>query len=245
MKPKVFIGSSSEGLSIANAIHSNLTRQAECTVWDKGVFIPSTSTLSSLINTLRTSDFGIFVFSPDDITIMREMTNPTVRDNVIFELGLFIGRLGAERCYFLVPENAGTMHLPSDLAGITPLVYENNRSDGNLTAALNPACMQIGNQLEKLKSFQDVNITSDAAPIQKPKDTVRRTPKKVSSKEVTEGVTIESYGKGYLVKGNTKPHKEKIKENGGKWNGSLQGWIISPSMLSSLKAAIPSASMIS
>src|SRR4051812_35964216 len=104
MKPKIFIGSSREGLAIANAIHSNLTSETECTVWKDGVFQPSSSTLIDLMRILRTSDFAIFVFSPDDVSMMRDNTDKVVRDNVLFELGLFIGRLGPERCFFLVPD---------------------------------------------------------------------------------------------------------------------------------------------
>ncbi|WP_158941170.1 nucleotide-binding protein [Burkholderia sp. S171] len=103
MKPKIFIGSSREGIPIANAIHSNLTDDAECTVWKDGVFQPSSSTLFDLMGILRVSDFAIFVFSPDDVSIMRSAVDQVVRDNVLFELGLFIGRLGQERCFFLVP----------------------------------------------------------------------------------------------------------------------------------------------
>lgn len=100
MKPKVFIGSSREGITIANAIHANLTYEAECTVWKDGVFQPSSSTLVDLMRILRNSDFAIFVFSPDDVSIMRDNMDQVVRDNVLFELGLFIGRLGQERCFF-------------------------------------------------------------------------------------------------------------------------------------------------
>ena len=46
----------------------------------------------------------------------------TVRDNVILELGLFIGQIGLERTYFLIPEKE-KLHIASDLIGLTPLTY--------------------------------------------------------------------------------------------------------------------------
>lgn len=65
MKPKIFIGSSREGVHIADAVHANLTYDAECTVWKDGVFQLSQNTLADLVRVLRDSDFGVFVFSPD------------------------------------------------------------------------------------------------------------------------------------------------------------------------------------
>ncbi len=81
MKPKVFIGSSVEGLSVAYAIQQNLTRDAEPTVWDQGVFELSRTTIESLTASLDASDFGVFVFSPDDVVTMRGKENNAVRDN--------------------------------------------------------------------------------------------------------------------------------------------------------------------
>lgn len=257
MKPKVFIGSSREGLPIANAIHTNLTRQAECTVWANGVFQLSANTLSDLIRVLRDSDFGIFIFSPDDLTIMRDALNSAVRDNVIFELGLFIGRLGAERCFFLVPEDSADLRLPSDLAGITPGVYESGRSDGNWMAALNPACMQITLQMDKLKTFQDVIVGtagfgSGAADLGKRKGVKLEKKKDInpSLKSTSSGkagtgdndgssITAEKYKQAYLIKGDTKPIKEKLKELGARWNQGLGGWIIPAGKLDEFTTAIP------
>jgi predicted nucleotide-binding protein len=38
MKPKTFIGSSTEAIHIAEAIHAELQKDVECTVWTHGVF---------------------------------------------------------------------------------------------------------------------------------------------------------------------------------------------------------------
>ncbi len=149
MKPKIFIGSSVEGLSVAYAIQQNLTHDAESTVWDQGIFELSLTTIESLTNAVECSDFGIFVFSADDITIMRGNENSTIRDNVIFEFGLFVGRLGRDRVFFITPDN-NDFHLPTDLLGVTPGKYNPTREDGSLQAATGPACNQIRQVIKSL-----------------------------------------------------------------------------------------------
>jgi hypothetical protein len=103
MKPRLFIGSSSENLEVAYAVQENLEAVAEVTVWTQGVFNPSKYNLESLADALFETDFGVFVFAPNDVTSMRGQERATVRDNVVFELGMFVGRLGRERCFILVP----------------------------------------------------------------------------------------------------------------------------------------------
>lgn len=149
MKPKIFIGSSVEGLSAAYSIQQNLTHDADVTVWDQGVFELSKTTIESLLEVLSKSDFGIFVFSPDDVSVIRKENKNVVRDNVIFEFGLFIGKLGRDRVFFVVPSGL-EFHLPTDLLGITPGKYDPNREDKSLQAATGPVCHQIRLQLKKL-----------------------------------------------------------------------------------------------
>jgi hypothetical protein len=149
MKPKAFIGSSREGLDIANAIHTALTKDAECTVWNAGVFGLSGNTLGSLMEHARASDFGIFVFSPDDTAEIRGQRLLVARDNVLYELGLFSGYLEPGRCYFALPDGV-PVHIPSDLAGITSGTYEASRVDENWIAAVTPFCNQIRTKIRAL-----------------------------------------------------------------------------------------------
>jgi hypothetical protein len=151
MKPKLFIGSSSESLDVAYAVQENLEHVAEVTVWTQGLFDLSNYTLDSLLDALDTAHFGLFVFAPDDVTTVRGTAASTVRDNVVFELGLFVGRLGRERNFLLIPKGQEkTFRLPTDLLGLTPALYDAERQDQNLQAALGPACSKISRAIGKI-----------------------------------------------------------------------------------------------
>ena len=104
MKPRIFIGSSAERLNISYAIQENLEYDAQTTVWTQGIFQLSSNALDDLINALKDFDFAIFIFHPDDVLKIRDQTYKTIRDNLIFELGLFMGRLGKDHVYcVLIP----------------------------------------------------------------------------------------------------------------------------------------------
>jgi len=143
MKPTLFIGSSGESLEIAHAMQENLEVDFEVTVWDQDVFHLTYTALESLDRALMRVRFGAFVFAADDIVYSRHVKYKTARDNVIFELGLFMGRLGKENCFIVVPRQSPQIKLPSDLAGITCAYYETTRADHNLKAALTPPCNKI------------------------------------------------------------------------------------------------------
>ena len=149
MKPRLFIGSSLESVNIAYALQQNLHHSAEVTVWNQGVFQLSITAVESLVNVLDTCDFGMFVFSPDDVIKIRGTEEPAVRDNAVFELGLFVGRLGRERSFILIPDNVKDLHIPTDLIGMTPAVYEAGRSDSNLQAGTAPACHTISETMKR------------------------------------------------------------------------------------------------
>jgi predicted nucleotide-binding protein len=148
-KPALFIGSSSEGLDVARAISHSLRDAAEVTVWNEAVFAPGQGTLETLVNALERFDFSILVMTPDDVVEVRDSKVLSARDNVLFELGLFMGRLGRSRT-FVVCSDAPNMNLPSDLAGVTVLRFESARSDNNRVAAVGSASFQVREAIRTL-----------------------------------------------------------------------------------------------
>lgn len=167
-KPQVFIASSVEGLPVADAINSNLDHDTYPTLWRAGTFRLGSSTIDDLVKKSSAVDFAVFVFTPDDLAQIRESEKHVVRDNVLFELGLFIGALGKERCYIVSPRDTD-MHLPSDLLGVTRATYVSGRPDGDIESALNAACKQIKDEIKRhgpisrLTSQQNSDMTRHIA----------------------------------------------------------------------------------
>ena len=144
--PVLFIGCSAESLSMGEAIKAGLSH-AKVTVhlWTDNVFQPSTFTLESLENELAESDFAALVLAPDDLVTSRDATVPAPRDNVVFELGLFIGALGHTRTFLIRPFDAD-IKIPTDLAGFIPLTYSLNR-ESEPCAAVTSLCTQLINAI--------------------------------------------------------------------------------------------------
>jgi predicted nucleotide-binding protein len=120
-EPSVFIGSSSEQLETARAIKQGLGSDVQAVVWDEADFALNESAFGALSKMAERFDFAVFVFDADDVAQIRRAEVRTVRDNVVFELGLFIGRLGRGRAFWITAEGTAAPHISTDLAGITRL----------------------------------------------------------------------------------------------------------------------------
>lgn len=120
MKPRIFIGSSTEGLPVAQRIKSYFEPNYECYIWNDGIFKFNEGFLETLLKSASLFDFGFMVFAADDISRIRKKEYKTTRDNVLFEYGLFLGRVGIDRAYVLKEDS---VKIPSDLAGVTLLSY--------------------------------------------------------------------------------------------------------------------------
>ncbi len=169
--PKVFIASSSEALDVANSAHTllqgKLAGVAEVSPWPEQFQLTKTY-IESLEQLLLDSDFAVLVLTPDDLTDSREIKRRSPRDNVIFELGLFFGRLGRERCFllqrhdrdlkppgffgrlgrFLLQRHDRDLKLPSDLDGIEPAKFSFSGT-ADIESALDSPCSRIATAIHQ------------------------------------------------------------------------------------------------
>ncbi|CAA0159127.1 STING domain-containing protein [Tenacibaculum maritimum] len=125
MRKRVFIGSSSEELGTAKIVKEILDKDFDVviwneSVWDKSVFKLNQNFLTDLLSATLKFDYGILIGSPDDKVEVRGKEYLQARDNVLFELGLFIGRLGIDKCAFLVSDD---VKIPTDFGGIKLSMY--------------------------------------------------------------------------------------------------------------------------
>jgi CRP/FNR family cyclic AMP-dependent transcriptional regulator len=139
--PKLFIISSSEAKPIAYSVRDALKRDVLCKIWDDGVFFAGGYPLEALEREVAASDFALAIAEADDISISRRRKAPTVRDNVLFELGLFMGTLTRYRAILAHPK-IKNLKLPSDFQGLTAIQYEPGNG-ATLDARVAPMCDKI------------------------------------------------------------------------------------------------------
>lgn len=133
-RPSMFIGSSVEKLAVVDPVLLGLRYDdLELHPWTNS-FRPSRYTVDDLVAELSVCDFATFVFAPDDRTQSRGKIKPAVRDNVVFEVGLFMGILGRERVFLLRPRRQD-LNLPSDLTGLKTVDYTIENDKPNVAAA--------------------------------------------------------------------------------------------------------------
>lgn len=243
---QVFIGSSAEGLQIAKNLQAELEASPDCVVhrWDIGTFDPGSITLDALIAKANRVDFAILVATGEDTLTTRGMEMAAVRDNIVFEFGLFLGALGRERVYLL---SVGDAKLPSDLSGLTRLVYQ-KRSDGNIRAGLNDAVLRAQDVMRKYgprKSRIQPNRREDASALVEKivHDALATTPEgKVLPTQISTAKRQEPEKTSYEVSPNSlatahKEHVLKALDDEIKWlcsNATDQGWLViknNPTML--------------
>jgi hypothetical protein len=158
-RPRLFLGSSSEGREVARNLQAELGSVCEFVRWDQSVFEPGGYTLDSLITTAASVDFAVLVATPDDTTASRGETKPSARDNIVLEFGLFAGALGRERTYLLA---TGDLKLPTDVLGLTRLPYH---LQPNHRAAVTDAALQVEERVRNLGPLARGSGPGDAGPL--------------------------------------------------------------------------------
>ena len=139
---KLFIASSTEALPVASEIQAGLSKDpVAVTLWSEGVFGASDFSLEALERAAEEADFAVLVFSADDKLLSRGQELDAPRDNVVFELGLFIGAIGRKRTFIVLPQNT-KIKIPTDLLGITPITYAVGDPE-NPSSKIGPICTEL------------------------------------------------------------------------------------------------------
>lgn len=139
-KIRVFMISSAEGLEIARLVQNALAHDDFLVeVWTDGVFRIADYPLEALERAIEASDFAVAIAHEDDVTVSRGQRWPAPRDNVIFELGMFLGRLGRHRAILMEPVDQAVKK-PSDMSGVTTVRYRYEKRSTDAVALIAPAC---------------------------------------------------------------------------------------------------------
>jgi nitrous oxidase accessory protein NosD len=130
--PTMFIGSSAESKVLTEELTARLRAAGivEVLPW-YDAFELGYATVEDLVRRLDEVDFAAFFLTADDRLDHRGVLLDAPRDNVVFELGLFMGRLNRDRAFLLTerkPERPEwQVKIPSDLAGVMRVMFTRQR----------------------------------------------------------------------------------------------------------------------
>ncbi len=135
-KPKLFVTSMAEGHPIAEVLEAGLLDAADVTLWREEISTPSSPAFEKLVDASGDFDFAVFVLLS------------ATEDDVLLQLGVFLGALGPERIAVVCP-TSGSFELPAELGGALRATYAPPRN-GNAHEALEPVCAAIKGHLKLL-----------------------------------------------------------------------------------------------
>jgi predicted nucleotide-binding protein len=122
--PRAILLSAKDDLKFMTALKQALESRGgvECQVWtEDDIFQSGENAMEALERQLDRVDFAIANANGVDRTVDSDGNDQmSPRDNIVFEIGLFMGRLGRRRTLYFFD---GECKLPSDLRGITDLRY--------------------------------------------------------------------------------------------------------------------------
>lgn len=151
-KPLLFIGSSTESLVFAKKLADYLIPAIEVKFWSEAFNLGDTN-IETLFRQLDSTDYAVLVATCDDKVIIRGKKKPAARDNVLFESGLFMGRLGRKRTFLVCDQN---LKLPTDLAGVTVATF--NYDEKEHDDFLQVAADKIRKAIAEAQSLREVDF---------------------------------------------------------------------------------------
>jgi len=141
--PRIFIAASAAGLPIAEHLQRELEPRVICMQWRHGLLNLSTTVVEEFLDSaLKKLDLAVLVLLASDLA---ERSSPgdrkSLRDSVLFEIGLFVGALGCGRT-LLVYDQSTPIELPARVPGVVTARFA-QRTGADLRFALTPVLAQI------------------------------------------------------------------------------------------------------
>lgn len=181
MEFRIFIGSSSENrhvVSKISSIISGIQPVGELTAiarpwYSNRVFTLGDVAIEAVEREVNNTDLAIFVFADDDELVFRHSRYMCARDNVVFEAGLFMGKLGRKKVFLLTPMEGTTVNgLPfkqlSDLAGLTVIPTDIRDLPGGFSREvikkIKEAIIKIMNDDPRNNETVTSNLKTDISP---------------------------------------------------------------------------------
>lgn len=118
-KPRVFIGSTTEAAVLMDYIQGAIEPIANVQKWNDGFFEKNKISLPVLVKRIPEFDYAVMLFTPEDLVTFRGREHNCVRDNIVFEAGLFMSVLGIARVFIILCETeARTTRKLTDTDGL-------------------------------------------------------------------------------------------------------------------------------
>lgn len=151
-RPSIFVASSSASRTVAEAVKEYFAGEADVDVWADEVFKLNESTMQTLLNRASYNDFFIAIFAADDEAVIKGEKKKIPRGNVVFEFGLFLGRIGMSRTFFILEEGTD---LFSDWDGLSITRFN---PGGDLKDALAVSCQRIREKMRDAERQYDFTV---------------------------------------------------------------------------------------
>jgi len=153
-KIRVFVISSREAIDIVRAIENDFERDTDIEVvaWKNDIFKVANYPLEDLEAQLDLADFAVAIAHTDDVVVSRKKRSGAPRDNVVFELAYFMGRLGRRRSVLIEPASR-KVKLPSDYNGVTSITYTFDKAEAAKSMAV--PCNKLRAHIQELGPYND------------------------------------------------------------------------------------------
>lgn len=131
-RPVIFVGSSSEAKDLDIQVRYYLEDDATVISW-RDEFKSGDYPLDVLQTVASKVDGALLIATADDIVTSRGSERSVPRDNILVELGYFTATLGRHRTGLVHVQNEGGQppKLPSDLNGLTVIIFDPERKAAN------------------------------------------------------------------------------------------------------------------